>query len=129
MRKRVAFCNQILFQQVGAEEYVLSLGHALRPPILGTPEERREQISRVGYVGVKVNGRFSLTRARVEEMSARAARVRLSCPKVADELGVPFATAKSWIWEGSQTCAKRKTRRQRAEAAGERDPRFKATIL
>jgi len=64
----VGFCNQILFQVVGHDEYVLTLGHAVPPPILGTPQERAEQVQRVSFVPVKTLGRFSFTRARVEEL-------------------------------------------------------------
>jgi hypothetical protein len=35
----------------------------------------------------------------------------LSCPKVAERLGVPFGTAKMWIWADSQTWEKRKAQR------------------
>ena len=37
----------------------------------------------------------------------------LSCPQVAAKLGVPFGTAKLWIWPASQTWEKLKARRAR----------------
>lgn len=64
----VSFCNQVLFQQAGPDEYVLTLGHVVPPPILGTDEQRREQVRRVSFVPVKTLGRFSLTQQRVEEL-------------------------------------------------------------
>jgi len=66
----VSFCNQVLFQVLSPNEYVLTLGHMVPPPILGTPEERLERVRQVSFVPIKALGRFAFTRQRVEELIA-----------------------------------------------------------
>lgn len=64
----VAFANQFLFQQVMENDFVLSVGQAFPPPLLGTPEEQRDQARQLPFVPVRTLGRFSLTRERVVEL-------------------------------------------------------------
>jgi hypothetical protein len=64
----VSFCNHMLFQLAGPGEYVLTFGHVVPPPILGSVEERLEQAKRISFVPVKTVARVSLTRQRVDEL-------------------------------------------------------------
>lgn len=52
----------------------------------------------------------------------------LSCPKVAEQLEVPFGTAKSWIWAESQTWAHRKARRQTGAWSDVEDDRHRPVV-
>lgn len=64
----VYFANQFLFQLVSDTEFALSIGQAIPAALLGTPEERKDQLSRITYVPVHTLARISLTRQRVEEL-------------------------------------------------------------
>jgi hypothetical protein len=64
----VFFANQFLLQPIGPAEFILSLGQAVPPPLIGTPEEQKEQAKRIAFVGVRTMSRFSLPRQRIEEL-------------------------------------------------------------
>lgn len=64
----VIFANQFLFQQIDPGEFVLNIGQALPPPLIGPPEEQRRQASQIPFVPVRTLARLSLTRKRVEEL-------------------------------------------------------------
>lgn len=64
----VVFANQFLFQLVGPSEFLLNVGQAVPPPLLGPPEEQRRQASQISFVPVRTIARLSLTRERVEEL-------------------------------------------------------------
>jgi len=64
----VAFANQFLFQQVMENDFVLHIGQAFPPALVGTPEQQREQAKQIPFVPVRPLGRFSLTRERVVEL-------------------------------------------------------------
>lgn len=59
-----------------------------------TPEPVEQETRPVGRTG----GVRSLWPADYPERARELHAGGLSCPKVAEELGVPFATAKWWIW-------------------------------
>jgi hypothetical protein len=63
----IHFTNQMLGQFVGREELVLTFGQAAPPALLGSYEERLEQMRQISYVPVRVIARLSLTRSRLAE--------------------------------------------------------------
>ena len=65
----VVFANQFLIQHQ-PDEFVLTVGQLVTPPLLGTDEEKREQLARVSYVPIRAIGRYGLTRRRIEELIA-----------------------------------------------------------
>ena len=58
--------------QVQAEEgaFYLTIGQTLPPALIGTPQERAEQLEQIAYVPVKPVARLALTRSRMEELVA-----------------------------------------------------------
>lgn len=62
----ISLLNQFLVQKQD-EEYIITLGSVAPPVLLGSEEERREQISRVRFVPVRVLGRFGMTDQRMHE--------------------------------------------------------------
>ena len=65
----IVFANQFLIQHQ-PDEFVLTFGQVVTPPLLGTDEQKREQLDRLHYVPVRVLGRFGFTRRRMEELIA-----------------------------------------------------------
>jgi hypothetical protein len=63
------FANNFLVQHQ-PDEFVLTVGQVLTPPLVGTPEERRAQLDRVSYVPIRILGRFAFTRRRMVELIA-----------------------------------------------------------
>jgi hypothetical protein len=64
----ILYANQFIGQLDDRCEAVLSIGQVMPPPVLGTPEEQREQAKNIPFVQVRTIGRVSLTRARIEEL-------------------------------------------------------------
>src|SRR5262249_14196237 len=64
----VLFANQFLVQHLGGPQFVLSVGQALPPPLVGTPEEQAAQVERIPYVAIKTLARISLEERRLEEL-------------------------------------------------------------
>ncbi len=60
--------NQAALQIVAAEEFILLLGHVAPPIVLGTDEQKREQVKGISFVPVRPIARVGLTRQRVEEL-------------------------------------------------------------
>lgn len=63
------FANQFLIQHQ-PDEFLLTFGQLITPPLLGSEEDRREQLSRVSYVPIRILGRFGFTRRRMVELIA-----------------------------------------------------------
>jgi hypothetical protein len=64
---KILFANQFL-GQVHQQDVILTLGQLSPPVLVGTPEERLEEATRLGYVPVKAVARFGLTRQRLAEL-------------------------------------------------------------
>jgi hypothetical protein len=64
----VVVSNQALIQHNAEDEFVLAFGHASPPPLVGSDEEKLEQLRQISFVPVRVIARFGLTRRRVEEL-------------------------------------------------------------
>lgn len=62
------FANQFVLQ-VNQDEFILVVGQLQPPLVLGTPEEQREQASRLTHVPVRVIARVGMTRQRVAELA------------------------------------------------------------
>jgi len=54
--------------QHSADGWFLTVGQAAPPLAIGSPEQQREQLERVGYVPVKVVAKLVVTRKRLEEL-------------------------------------------------------------
>src|SRR5438477_13162216 len=67
--QRIELANWMQAQFVAQDEFVLTIGQAHPPAIFGeSPEERRKIAEQMGYVTVKVLGKYSMTLRRVEEL-------------------------------------------------------------
>lgn len=65
----VLFANHFLIQ-AHQDEFVLTVGQLVPPPLLGTDEERREQAKLISAVSVKVVARLGFTRRRLGEITS-----------------------------------------------------------
>ena len=63
----VQFANRFLIQHQ-PNEFVLTVGQLVLPPVLGTPEERAAQIRKIEYLPIRVLGRYGFTRDRLVEL-------------------------------------------------------------
>ena len=63
----VLFANQFLVQHE-QNEFLLTVGQLQPPPLLGSPEEKMEQLKTMTYVPVKVVARFGMTRQRLAQL-------------------------------------------------------------
>ena len=63
----ILLVNQFL-GQFQENEFILTLGQFAPPALIGTEDERREQLRDVSFVPVKVLARLALTRSRMEEL-------------------------------------------------------------
>ena len=63
----VLFVNSFVGQvEVEQGVFFLTIGQMVPPALIGTPEERAEQLEQVSYVPVKPVARLALTRERLE---------------------------------------------------------------
>jgi hypothetical protein len=65
----ILFANHFLVQHQ-PDEFVLTLGQVTGPPVIGTPEEIREQARGLHHVPIATIARVGLTRQRVTELIA-----------------------------------------------------------
>ncbi len=67
----VLFANTLV-GQVEAEQdvFFLTIGQTLPPALIGTPDERLEQLEQIAYVPVKPVARLAFTRERLEYLIA-----------------------------------------------------------
>ena len=63
----VQFANHFAIQHLEGE-FVLTISQLSPPVLLGTDEEKREQVRALSYVPIKVIGRFGFTRGRLESL-------------------------------------------------------------
>jgi hypothetical protein len=61
--------NQFMIQRT-EDGWLLTVGQALAPAFIGTPEEQRAQASELTFVPVRPLGRFSMTEDRVRQLVA-----------------------------------------------------------
>ena len=67
----VLFANTFVGQvEVQQDVFFLTIGQTLPPALIGTPEERIEQLEQIAYVPVKPVARLALTRERLEYLVA-----------------------------------------------------------
>jgi hypothetical protein len=65
----IAFANRFVAQpQPG--EFILSFGQVTGPPLVGSPEDVREQVRELGHVDITTVARVGLTRTRLVELIA-----------------------------------------------------------
>jgi hypothetical protein len=65
----IAFANQFVCQ-FQPNEFVLTIGQASAPILLGTPDQIREQVEELSFIPVRTLARIGLTRTRVQELIA-----------------------------------------------------------
>jgi hypothetical protein len=65
----ILFANHFLIQHQ-PDEFVVSLGQVTGPPLMGTPEEIREQARGLSSVPIQTLARVGLTRQRLVELIA-----------------------------------------------------------
>lgn len=65
----ILFANHFLVQHQ-PNEFVLTLGQVTGPPVVGTPDQVREQTQRIGRVPIRTLARTGLTRHRMVELIA-----------------------------------------------------------
>ncbi len=67
----VLFVNKFV-GQVEPEEHVfyLTVGQALPPALIGTPEERLHQLREIAYVPIRPIARLAFTKRKLEELVA-----------------------------------------------------------
>ncbi len=67
----VSFANMFV-GQVQPEENVfyLTIGQMVPPVLVGTPQEKAEQLKQIAYIPVKPIARLALTRPRLQELAA-----------------------------------------------------------
>lgn len=65
----VLLANQFIIQYTD-DGFLLTVGQVAPPPLLGSPEEQREQVSQLTFVPVRPLARFNLTERRLRELIA-----------------------------------------------------------
>lgn len=63
----VLAANQFLLQHQ-KNEFFLTIGSLVLPPVLGTEEERARAVQRIPYIPIRVLGRYSFNRDRMLEL-------------------------------------------------------------
>jgi hypothetical protein len=74
----VLFVNQFVAQVDEGGEFFLTLGQTMPPALIGTPEERAEQLEQIAYVPVKPVARLALTERGCRDLIANLQNVRES---------------------------------------------------
>lgn len=65
----VLAANQMVVQHSAQDEFILTFGHLTPPVVLGTPQQRQEQLERMTFVAIKPVARVGFNRQRLEELS------------------------------------------------------------
>ena len=60
--------NQAAIQHVGENEFVVTFGELTPPLLLGTVEQRREQLEQLSYVPVRPIVRLGLNRTHMQQL-------------------------------------------------------------
>ena len=63
----ILFANDFVVQ-THETEFILTVGQLQPPVLIGSAEERREQLDRAGYVSVRVVARLGLTEQRMGQL-------------------------------------------------------------
>src|SRR5688500_2024428 len=64
----ILMANLFLCQAVAYDQFVLTIGQGIPPPLLGTPEEIEDQIAAITHVPVKPLARLSLTEETLQQV-------------------------------------------------------------
>jgi hypothetical protein len=64
----ILVANQMAIQHPGPDEFVLTFGQLTPPLILGSPEQRQEQLKRVTFASVQPVARVGFNRRRLQEL-------------------------------------------------------------
>jgi hypothetical protein len=64
----VLTANQSVVQIAAQNEFIVAFGHFAPPVLLGTDEQKRQQLEMTTFVPVRPVGRVGMTRQRVEEL-------------------------------------------------------------
>ncbi len=83
----ILYANNFVIQSHQGD-FILTVGQLSPPILLGSEEDRRQQVEQVSYVPVKVVARLSFTRARIEELiSVLSVHVEKQDARGAGDLG------------------------------------------
>lgn len=63
------FVNRLI-GQAGEDHFVLTLGQSVPPALIGTPEQKAEQLEQIAYVPVKPIARLAFTRRTCQDLIA-----------------------------------------------------------
>ena len=66
----IAYANQFLVQWTPEEGFVLGVGQATTPPLMGTPEQIKAQAAQIEFVPVRTLARFAMTQPKLHELIA-----------------------------------------------------------
>jgi hypothetical protein len=64
----IKLANQFAIQQEEENSFILTMGQVVTPVLLGNADQRKEQAQQLSFVPIKVLGRFTLTRQRLDEL-------------------------------------------------------------
>jgi hypothetical protein len=82
----IIYANQFLIQFLPEEGFVIGVGQATAPPIMGTPEQVAEQAAQVEFVPVRTLARVALTRPKLGELIAALEANRDNFDRLKDQL-------------------------------------------
>jgi hypothetical protein len=67
---QITYANQFLIQFQPEEGFVLAIGQATSPPLIGTPEQVAAQAAEIEFVPVRTLTRVAMTRPKLQELIA-----------------------------------------------------------
>ena len=66
----IVYANQFLVQFTPEEGFVLGIGQATAPPMVGTPEQVKAQAEQIEFIPVRVLARIAMTQPKLQELIA-----------------------------------------------------------
>lgn len=64
----IHLANMFICQTVARDQFVLSIGQGVPPPLLGSPDEIREQVNHLTHVPIRPLARLSLTEETLQQL-------------------------------------------------------------
>lgn len=66
----IAYANQFIVQFQPDAGFVLGLGQATPPAVMGTPDQVAEQVAQIEFIPVRTLARVAMTEAKLRELIA-----------------------------------------------------------
>jgi hypothetical protein len=82
----IVYANQLLVQFLPEEGFVIGIGQATAPPLIGSPEQVSEQAAQIEFIPVRTLLRVALTRPKLGEFIAALEANRDNFDRVKDHL-------------------------------------------